>query len=434
MLVTSAFHEHRPSAKRIVVVGGGIIGITVAISLLNDGHEVTVIDPGIAELRCSYGNAGSLSPGSVAPLAMPGVMTQVPGWLLDSRAPLYVSNDYWLRAAPWLAKFVLSSRKDKVEKISHALKELLGTSIELYRELLNEVGAQDLIIQKGQLQLYPSHAAREKDAAVWKLRRDREVKVVEIERGEILDLEPAVGERYVCGIYLPNEGMITNPGRLVDRLTKYFAASGGRVVSSKVTGFLQGPNGVCGVLSPSGPNRADLVVVAAGAWSNELSSQLGDKLPLQTQRGYHAMLTCPSVTINRPVVAADRKYFATPMEQGLRIAGTVEFDSLDREPNYDRARTLLKSVSELLPGVNTQDVSMWMGHRPCLPDSLPVVDRGTSDRNVIYAFGNGHLGLTAAPMMAKLVTSLVRETEAEIDIEAFSVRRFTAGTMSPFNP
>jgi glycine/D-amino acid oxidase-like deaminating enzyme len=429
--MTAAATRHDQSAIRqnsqpshSVVVGGGVAGIMCAVALLKRGLGVTIVDEGIAERRCSYGNAGSLSPGSVAPLAMPGILGQVPGMVLDRNAPLHIRANYILRAAPWLLRFVRESSASRVEEISHGLSSLLGNSIELYTKLLSDVGSMDLLRRRGQLQLYATEKDFKKDQAVWELRRSRGVKVENVGVDDIRQLEPAIGKRYTCGVYLPNEGMITNPAGLVDRLTESFLRNGGHVVNATASGFDIGIAEPRAILTNKGSIAGDSFIIAAGAWSNLLTRQIGDDLPLQTQRGYHLTVTSPNIELNRPVVAADRKYFVTPLDVGLRIAGTVEFDSLESKPNYDRAHALMKNVPELLPGLEVSDSSMWMGHRPCMPDSLPVIDRSTRFRNVYYAFGNGHLGLTGSPMMADLVASLVVGSGPAIDLSPFRVSRF----------
>ncbi|WJR80323.1 FAD-dependent oxidoreductase [Bradyrhizobium sp. NP1] len=416
--------EHRPFS-RLVVVGGGIAGITAALALLKRGLQVVVVDEGIAEKRCSFGNAGSLSPGSVAPLAMPGVLAQVPGMLLDPKAPLHIRASYILQAAPWLWRFVREASPARVQEISLGLSALLGTSIELYTGLLAEIGGTDLIRRRGQLQLYADEHSFRKDQAVWALRRARGVTVEDVNADDIRQLEPSIGKRYSFGVYLPNEGMITNPAGLVDRLTEVFVRRGGEVINAKVVAFDIGPERPRALLTNSGPVTGDAFVIAAGAWSTRLTRQIGDDLPLQTQRGYHITVHKPNVELSRPVVAADRKYFVTPMDIGLRIAGTVEFDSLDSAPNYARARALIANVPELLPDLKVGiDESIWMGHRPCMPDSLPVIDRASRFNNVFYAFGNGHLGLTGAPMTAELIAALVTGSKPAIDISPFRVSRF----------
>ncbi|MDR5832207.1 FAD-dependent oxidoreductase [Caballeronia sp. LP006] len=411
-------------AGRLLVVGGGLVGLATAHALLRDGLAVTLIDPGIANARCSFGNAGSISAGSVAPLGMPGVFQQVPGWLLDRQSPLHVTTRYWPRVMPWLLRFVLASRQERVERISRALKPLLEDSIPLYKRLLGDIGALDLITETGQLQLYPSEAYRNKDAGAWTLRRDCGVALDYVGRREIDDLEPAVGPRYTCGVFLPNEGLVVNPARLVDVLTTSFAAAGGTLIHARAKSFLLDAGVVRGVETDAGRVTGRAVVIAAGAWSRELSRQLGDDLPLQTQRGYHLTFPAPHVNIGRVVVAVDRKCFISPLETGLRIAGTVEFDSLAAAPNYDRTDALVRTIEDLLPGVNTSDATAWMGNRPCFPDSMPVIDRARRHYNVFYAFGNGHLGLTGAPKTGQLVADMIAGREPSIDIRPFSASRF----------
>jgi len=411
-------------SPHVTIVGGGIVGLLCAVRLLRLGWRITVVDQGLAERRCSYGNAGSLSPGSVAPLGMPGVLSQVPQWLLDPKAPLHVRYDYWLRAVPWLLQFLHASSPQRVEEISHGLKALLSDSVERYVELLADVRGSDLLRRAGQLQLYPSQRALEKDTRVWQLRRERGVVVESVGSDEIRQLEPAVSRNYGWGVYLPNEGHILNPARLVEVLTEYIARNGAELRNADVQGFDLAGEEVAALVINGGRIDVDRVVIAAGAWSNVLTRQLGEHFPLQTQRGYHVTLAHPGVELKRPVVAADRKYFVTPMEEGLRIAGTVEFADLLAPPSFKRASNLLACAPELLPGLKASGGTQWMGNRPCLPDSLPVVDRSRAFRNVYYAFGNGHLGLTAAPMMGELVASLICGTKPPVDMAPFAASRF----------
>lgn len=410
--------------RRVTVIGGGIVGVTTAIGLLRSGYEVTLIDRGDPERRCSFGNAGSLSPGSVAPLGMPGVLTKVPAMLLMDSAPLRVKPRYALTVLPWLTRFVLASSARRVEQISHALHDLLSDSITLYTRLLSELGAQDLIQRRGQLQLYPNAEYRASDASTWDLRRSRGVTVEEVSRDDIQQLEPSIGNRYQCGIYLPNEGMVVNPARLIETLLSSFTDIGGKFVAASAHGFVEDGLRVNAVRSSAGDVATDLVVIAAGAWSRSLAQQAGDDLPLETQRGYHLTLPHARVSLSRPVVAADKKYFVTPMEMGIRVAGTVEFDSLNAPPDPRRVAALRRAVPQLLPGIDVSDASTWMGHRPCMPDSLPVIDRSSRFSNLFYAFGNGHLGLTGGPKMAELVVALVSNRKPSIDVTPFRANRF----------
>ncbi len=410
----------------VVVIGSGIVGITVAIDLLRCGYRVTVVDKGSPEDRCSFGNAGSLSPGSVAPLGMPGVVKQVPGMLISPTAPLRIKPTFARRTLPWMTRFLRASSPANVEKISHALSDLLSGSVEHFEKLLKSINAEDLIQRTGQLQLYRSLSQKKKDKGSWALRRRRGVEVIDVTRHEITELEPNVGEAYKYGVFLPNEGMIVDPAKLVELLIAAFVGQGGKFVSGSVVGFAED-----GVVATSAQLRTEMVdadsfVIAAGAWSGKLSEIAGDKVPLISQRGYHITLQGVHNAISRPTVAADRKFFVTPMISGLRVAGTVEFDDITAPENPIRAKALLAGVKEFIPGLDTSNVTSWMGHRPCMPDSLPVIGRGRRLKNVFYAFGNGHLGLTGAPKMAHLVTDLVAGRAPNIDMKPFSARRFSS--------
>ena len=410
---------------RALVIGGGIAGVLTANALLRFGNDVVLVDKGKPEDRCSFGNAGSLSPGSVAPLGMPGVMTTVPGMMIGEAAPLRIRPGYFLPVLPWLTRFVLSSSKRRVEQISHALSDLLADSVERFDELLKEIDAVDLIRRNGQLQLYRSQRQKSKDSEVWSLRRRRGVEVWDLDRDDILQLEANIGPIYTCGVFLPNEGMVTDPARLVEVFTRDFVRSGGEVITAEAVGFDEDTGKAKAVITNRGAIPADAIVITAGAWSNVLSRLAGNDVPLITQRGYHLTLPGRHDVLTRPVVAADRKFFVTPMDMGLRVAGTVEFDSLYAPPNAARARALASALPDLLPEIEVTEQTTWMGHRPCMPDSLPIIDRASGLSNVFYAFGGGHLGLTSAPRMAQLVTDLVLGRRPNMDISPFSVDRFS---------
>ena len=271
--------DSRRRSRHATIIGGGIVGLLCATRLLRLGWSVNVVDLGLPERRCSYGNAGSLSPGSVAPLGMPGVICQVPRWLVDPAAPFNVHISYWLRSLPWLVRFLRASSPRRVEEISHGLKSLLGDSIERYVALLAEVRSSDLLRRSGQLQLYPSQRALEKDAGVWQLRRGRGVAVENVEAHEIRQLEPAVSGRYHWGVYLPNEGLIVDPARLVDVLMEYLTRNGGEITNAEVLGFDLSRGEPSALIVNGGRIEVDQVIIAAGAWSNVLTRQLGEDFP-----------------------------------------------------------------------------------------------------------------------------------------------------------
>lgn len=385
---------------------------------------MTVVDRGAATERCSYGNAGSVSSGSVAPLAMPGLVWKVPGLLLDSLGPFYLRPSYAPRAVPWLFRFLLAAQPDRVEAASCALRALLAPATDALRNLAAGSGAENLFRTTGQLQLYPNNAALQADAAIWNLRRSRGVRAEILSKDEIRQLEPGVGGAYTCAVFLPDEGMVLDPQRQLEALTKAFVRGGGRLLVQNCRGI--DVDDVSKVVLALDGDRlvADRVIVAAGAWSHRLAAQVGDPVPLETQRGYHVTIMDAGVDLRRPVVAADRKCFATPLAAGLRIAGTVEFAGLEAPPDYRRARALLEHGRRLLPSLRTNYYTEWMGHRPCLPDSLPVISSAARSQRLFYAFGHGHLGLTGAAVTGELIAALAAGRPPSIDLHPFRVDRF----------
>ena len=256
--------------------------------------------------------------------------------------------------------------------------------------MVQQIDAPSLFETAGQLQVYTSIAAREKDAGGWALRRARGVTLQEVNGGEIHELESAIGPQFTHGIYLPNEGMIVNPSRLVRRLAEKFVAAGGVVNEWSVKGFDIRSDKSIRVLCEGGVVEPDKIVIAAGVWSQSLAAQLGDSLPLESQRGYHVSFPQSGVRIQRTVVASEAKCFATPMEDGLRVAGTVEFGSPDAPASKRRVEGLLRHSKGLFPALSTAQYSDWMGNRPCMPDSLPVLGNASKFPSVVYAFGHGH--------------------------------------------
>jgi D-amino-acid dehydrogenase len=415
------------AASGVIVIGGGIIGTLAACRLLESGLSVTLIEADPEGLCCSTGNAGSLSAGSVAPLGMPGVWKQVPAMLLDRDGPLSVRADYALRIAPWLVRFLRASAPARVERAASALRALNAPSVALYREWTRRIGAPELLRATGQLQVYQSAQAVEKDARGWRMRREHGVDVRDVNAAELHELEPSVGPQFTRGVFLPDEGMIVNPGRLLEASRAMFAAAGGDIVQARVDSVTPVGSDRVAVRTDRGVREAAKAVIAAGAWSHRLAGDLGDRLPLEPQRGYHVLMRNPGVALRRPVVFAEAKIFATPMEMGLRVAGTVEFGSLETPPNPRRAQALLRNSRKLFPQLDAgapEDRVEWMGNRPCFPDSLPVIDHARDSRRVVYAFGHGHLGLTQAPATARAVADLVLERPSEIDLAPYGARRF----------
>jgi glycine/D-amino acid oxidase-like deaminating enzyme len=408
----------------VVVIGAGIVGVCAAWQLARRGASVTLIDYDEPGRGCSYGNAGALSFGSVAPLAMPGVMRDAVSMLFDPAAPLRIPLAYLPKAAPWLTRFVRAARPDAVQRISQALSTLLANSIEKHLEILAEVGAADVVRRTGQLYLYPDEAWLAKDAGSWQLRKEHGLRIDRLDRDGVLALEPEVGPDYAIGMFTPDQGMSANPYRQVTAIAADFARHGGRIVRDRVVAIDVENECVRAVRGERDAYACGHAVVCAGAWSTQLLRALGYALPLESQRGYHVTIASPGISISRPVVAADRKVFLTPMEEGLRAAGTVELGGLSRAPNRKRAEYLVRDMARVFPRAQIpDDWSFWMGHRPCFPDSLPVMGP-SRHRGLWFNFGHGHLGLTMSAPSGDILARAICGEPSNIDLAPFSFARF----------
>jgi D-amino-acid dehydrogenase len=413
-------------SQRIIVIGAGIVGLCVAWHLARSGAVVTVLDGEAPGSGASSGNAGAISAGSVAPLAMPGVLKQVPGMLLDPAGALHIPPGYALRAAPWLMRFVASARPARVAAIAGALSGLLGNAMEEHRQILAEEGALDLIRDTGQLYLYRDRAQYAKDAGGWALRQQHGMRIDFLDSGDaIREVEPAMQGDYALGLLIPEQGSSVNPQRQAQVVARGVERLGGTIRREAVQALLTKDGRVTGVATAGGPIAADQVVLAAGAWSARLLAPLGLRVPLETQRGYHVMLPDAGITLQRPVVPADRKAFISPMEDGLRVAGTVEFGGLEAPPTPRRGALLLEDLRKAFPQARTEGAAgHWMGHRPCLPDSLPVLGPVKSWPGLWCAFGHGHLGLTGSASTGALLARAMLGPAPNLDLAPFAVERF----------
>jgi D-amino-acid dehydrogenase len=412
----------------VVVIGAGIVGLVCATYLQRDGRKVVVVDPGGPGEGASYGNAGGLNGSSVVPVAMPGVLANVPRWLIDPEGPLTIRLRYLPRLVPWLYRFVRAGRPELVRAQARALRSLLAPTVEMHRELAASVGAGDLIQRSGLLMVYRSEASFAADVAANRLRAANGVAIEELTRDELRQLEPALSPEYERARLIAENGYCKNPLRLCQSLAAALVANGGEIRRERAEGFAVADGKVEAVLTTTGPVPAAAVVVAAGAHSKPLAARLGETVPLDTERGYHAMVKDPEVRPRLPIMDAERKFVATPMEEGLRMAGTVEFAGLRAPPDWRRARVLLRHGQAMFPrlarDIGEERLSLWMGFRPSMPDSLPVIGPTRRFPNAFLAFGHGHVGLIGAPMTGRTIADLIAGRAPSIDVAPFSPARF----------
>jgi glycine/D-amino acid oxidase-like deaminating enzyme len=417
---------HNGGPRRVTVIGAGIVGICCALYLQREGHTVTVLDPAPpGEGGASFGNSGIIAIDHCVPNAHPGIVWEVPGYLLDPLGPLTIRWRYLPRVAPWLLRFVRASRHRAFEAGAHALHALNEHALAAYQPLLERAGAQALIRRSGWLVTYESSAAFAK-ARPYKvdLRQAHGVRTEVLDGRGARELEPALSPEIRHAVYFPEVAQATDPLRLVKALAQDFQRRGGTLCRERVRGFSLGPHGPQAVHTDAVMHATDAVVLAAGAYSRTMARELGSRVPLDTERGYHAMLPTPGVNLRVPIISGDFHCAMTPMEGGLRVGGSVEFAGVDAAPNYARVDKLLSVARRTLPGLNDAGHTRWMGCRPSMPDSLPVLGRSPRYREVYFAFGHGQVGLTQGALTGQLIAELVGGRAPTVDLTPYRPDRF----------
>ena len=392
------------------MVGGGIVGVCCALYLQRDGHSVVVIDPGGPGEACSSGNAGQFVTGYCVPLGLPGIAREVPAMVMDPLGPLTIRWPYLPRLLPWLLRFLAASSPGRVGEIAQALYRLNKDALTAFAPLLEQAGAEHLIRRNGRLDVYQSERVFAKAQVKFDLLRRCGVKVELLDQNGVRELEPVLADRCSQGAFYPESAHTTNPLRLTRLLAEDFVRRGGRLLRERVTDFRMGSEGVWSVVTDGGRHPADQLVLAAGAYSRPLAAKLGSRLPLEAERGYHLMLPQAGIELQRTVVHGDRYFGLTPMEGGLRLAGTVELASVHAKPNFVRADALFQAARHALPSLNGRGAVRWMGCRPSMPDSLPVLGRSPVHRSVYFALAMATSDSPAPPSPARsLPTSLPTE-------------------------
>ncbi len=417
-------NEGNVAAKDIAVVGAGIVGVCCALSLLRNGHRVTVIDRQGPGEGTSFGNGAVLPTESVVPVATPGILWKVPGMLRDPLGPLALRWGYLPRIAPWLLRFLAASTTRRVEQISQALAALHHGSIEAYAPLVAMAGAEDMLRRTGWVCVYETESGFQGALPMLELQRRRGVRLEVLGPEELRQLEPALAPIFPRAVFYPEVAHVIDNFRFVQFLAEAFQQNGGRLLREEVRGFELGAPGPRAVLTDQGRRPCDAVVVAAGAWSKPLAAQLGSRPPLDTERGYHLQLPAPGVMPRLPVYSTERAFVCTPLETGLRLAGTVELGGLDAPPDWRRAEVLGHHARRWLPGLEAEGARRWMGFRPSMPDSLPVISTSPRHANAFFAFGHGHCGLGLAAKTGVLIADLVAGRTPAIDMAPYRIDRF----------
>jgi D-amino-acid dehydrogenase len=408
-----------------VVVGAGIIGTSIALRLRQQGHAVLLLDRQGAAAEASRGNAGACAYSDILPLASPGIIRQAPRWLLDPLGPLSIPPRYLPQITPWLWRFWRASQPQRVLASTQAQVALMTLAAQAMPRLVQDVGAADQLHTDGNLHLYESLAELEASQPGWDVRAQHGIRYEHLRSPQaITPWQPGLSAAIVAATWVPSWQRINDPQRLCEQVAAAFVQAGGLFRRAQVQTLAATHQGISLQLRGGTMLQAQHVVVAAGAWSHQLAQTLGDHIPLETERGYNTTLPPGAFDLRRQLTFGGHGFVVTPIAGGVRVGGAVELGGLQAPPNYRRSQALLSKAKRFLPALNTEGGTQWMGFRPSLPDSLPVIGPAPADARVLYAFGHGHLGLTQSAATAELVAQLAATQTPAVDLSPFRAARF----------
>jgi len=417
-------HNHSPQPQTAIIVGAGMVGLCCAYALHTRGVQVTIVDRDPVGDKTSYGNAGALAVSECVPHSLPGQIWSIPQWLLDPMGPLSIRPGHIPQFLPWLVAYLGHSRKAQVAHIAQALQAIHGRVNSDYAPLLADIGYADKVRDKGCIRVYDNYKNFKKSALEWNIRKQHGQDYELLGESDLRAAEPALGKAKTFGVLQPQWRIIDDPKALVGCLRDWLISKGVVVVSANVDSIaVQGPRAT-GVNCSTGFIGADQTIVAAGAWSKELASQVGERCLLESERGYNTTLPNPNIELNHELLFAEQMFVASPLSIGLRVGGASEFAGLKAAPNYKRSDNLLKLAQRYMPDLATQGGTQWMGHRPSTPDSLPVLGPSQKWQGLGYAFGHSHLGMTQAASSGQMLAEALLEPEKGTDLSAYSISRF----------
>ncbi|MBY8917248.1 FAD-dependent oxidoreductase [Nitratireductor sp. L1-7-SE] len=408
----------------VAIIGGGIIGIATAFRLAEAGRHVTLIERDAPANAASRGNAGAFAFPSILPLASPGILFKAPKWLFDPLGPLSIPPAQFPSVLPWLLRFFRASMPDRIEASTAAQAALNRLSETETATLTKEAGLDHLVRHDGALELYESEAAWRASLKSWERCEKAGVEIEHVEGARLAELQPGLSPRLVKGVFLPQWKTVSDPRDYALALLEAARARGVQLVAGAVSHLADSTEGVMVTLEGGRTLKAGHAVLAAGPWSNRLTALLGERLPVTPERGYNTTLPPGSFDLKRQVIFPAHGFVVTPLATGIRVGGASELADFDAPVNYKRARHMLDKAAGFLPGLKREGGTEWMGSRPSMPDSLPVIGRASSSPRILYAFGHGHLGLTQSAATARLVADLILERTPPIDISPFRPGRF----------
>ncbi len=417
--------ENSSKSKQVVVIGAGIVGVCTGLFLQREGHKVTIIDPKPPGRSTSFGNSGVIAVGNVYPISTPGNWKQIPKMLTDPISPLNLRWSYLPKMMPWLLRFLASGTANKVNQISHEIAALNKDAVAAHNILLKVFRIDGIVKPTGWLKVYSTSEAFSRAAADREMQSRLGFKVELLDQDEIRQLEPGLAHNFAFGSFHPQNAFVTNPAKLTDRYAEAFLELGGNIQTEKVIRIDFENEKPIRAITDLGMYKADEFVVCAGAWSDKITKMFGTKIPLDTERGYHLNLQIESGPgLRRPTIIGDQGFVLAPMEDGLRLTTGVEFAGRDAPPDFRRIYKMLPFAKRALPGLGDEVTREWLGFRPSMPDSKPIIGRSPNFRNVYFAFGHGHIGLTLSARTGQIVNELISGRDPKIDLHPYRPNRF----------
>ena len=417
-------NEGGGSKSSIGVIGAGIQGICISLCLIKKGFKVTLIDhdePG--KDSASYGNAGHFSPYASVPINRPDVLVDIPSMLLSSTGPLALKWNYALKMVPWFLKFIKNCSRKNMMHTAKYMHQILDLALPAYDELFEKIDISGLVESRGIIYFWTNKDLKSRELEI-NIRNELGIKQQLLTPHEIHDLEPHIKQIYHGGVLYPNARHTRNPKKILLKLFNSFLKKGGRFERQNVQTISFTPDNKPVVKTDLDFYTFNKLVVACGAFSKKLTDQVDEKIPLDTERGYHVHFKGHDHLLSRPVIFLNRGFGITPMEQGLRVVGTVEFGGLDNPPSKKRIQNLINSAKYLFPELGKHE-DEWLGFRPTLPDFLPVIGPSKNHKNLFYSFGHHHLGWTLGAISGKIIAGMIAKENTNLNLSPYNSLRFS---------
>ena len=412
------------SGNSVVVIGAGIQGVCVALSLIKKGFKVTIVDrdePG--KNSASYGNAGHFSPYASLSMNRPDILIDVPAMLLSTTGPLALRWNYVPKMIPWFLKFIKNCTKNRMMHTAKYMHQILDLALPAYDELFQEIDVSGLVESRGIIYFWTDKDLKSRELEI-NVRKELGVEQKLLKPHEIHDLEPHIKQIYHGGVLYPSARHARNPKKILLKLFELFLKKDGKFIKENVETIDFLPDRKPSIKTNLNSYIFDKAVVACGAFSKKLTDQADEKIPLDTERGYHVHFKGYDHLLSRPVIFLNRGFGITPMEQGLRVVGTVEFGGLNNPLNKKRVLNLVNNAKYLFPELD-KNYDEWLGFRPTLPDFLPVIGPSKNHKNLFYSFGHHHLGWTLGAISGKILAGMIAEEKTNLDLSPYSSLRFS---------